>query len=144
MGVRFADFIYFFLNIPWKWKKNGLRATKLFHFHSKYSMKMRPNYFIFKEYLKMRDREWVRANPWTPLWTRHCLFYQLILESIGNKKFRLPNYLVREMRFKTWYRFYLPIFLVPGCSMYCLIWFFTSHQQSFSYIGTGLPGSNQY
>ena len=26
----------------------------------------------------------------------------------------------------------------------CLIWFFTSHQQSFSYIGTGLPGLNQY
>ena len=25
-----------------------------------------------------------------------------------------------------------------------LIWFFTSHQQSFSYIGTGLPGMNQY
>ena len=26
----------------------------------------------------------------------------------------------------------------------CLIWFFTSHQQSFSYTGTGLPGLNQY
>ena len=26
----------------------------------------------------------------------------------------------------------------------CLIWFFTSHQQSFSYIGTGLPWLNQY
>ena len=26
----------------------------------------------------------------------------------------------------------------------CLIWFFTSHQQSFSYVGTGLPGLNQY
>ena len=26
----------------------------------------------------------------------------------------------------------------------CLILFFTSHQQSFSYIGTGLPGLNQY
>ena len=25
-----------------------------------------------------------------------------------------------------------------------LIWFFTSHQQSFSYVGTGLPGLNQY
>ena len=24
----------------------------------------------------------------------------------------------------------------------CLIWFFTSHQQSFSYTGTGLPGLN--
>ena len=26
----------------------------------------------------------------------------------------------------------------------CLIWFLTSHQQSFSYVGTGLPGLNQY
>ena len=26
----------------------------------------------------------------------------------------------------------------------CLIWIFTSHQQSFSYIGAGLPGLNQY
>ena len=26
----------------------------------------------------------------------------------------------------------------------CLIWFFTSHQRSFSYIGTVLPGLNQY
>ena len=29
-------------------------------------------------------------------------------------------------------------------SFACLIWFFTSHQQSFSYKGTGLPGLNQY
>ena len=29
-------------------------------------------------------------------------------------------------------------------SFVCLIWFLTSHQQSFSYIGTGLPGLNQY
>ena len=28
--------------------------------------------------------------------------------------------------------------------MICLIWFFTSHQQSFSYIGTGILGLNQY
>ena len=27
---------------------------------------------------------------------------------------------------------------------FCLIWFFTSHQQSFSYKGMGLPGLNQY
>ena len=26
----------------------------------------------------------------------------------------------------------------------CLIWLFTSHQQSFSYVGTGLPWLNQY
>ena len=29
-------------------------------------------------------------------------------------------------------------------SFVCLIWFFTSHQQSLSYTGTGLPGLNQY
>ena len=28
--------------------------------------------------------------------------------------------------------------------IFCLIWFFTSHQQSFSFIGMGLPGLNQY
>ena len=28
--------------------------------------------------------------------------------------------------------------------LFDLIWFFTSHQQSFSFIGTGLPGLNQY
>ena len=28
--------------------------------------------------------------------------------------------------------------------LFCLIWFFTSHQQSFSYKGMGLPGQNQY
>ena len=27
---------------------------------------------------------------------------------------------------------------------FCLIWFFTFHQQSFSYIKTGFPGLNQY
>ena len=31
------------------------------------------------------------------------------------------------------------------CLFVCLfVWFFTSHQQSFSYIETGLPGLNQY
>ena len=30
------------------------------------------------------------------------------------------------------------------CLFVCLIWFFTSHQQSFSYKGTSLPGLNQY
>ena len=28
--------------------------------------------------------------------------------------------------------------------IFCLIWFFTSHQQSFSYIRTGLSGLNHY
>ena len=26
----------------------------------------------------------------------------------------------------------------------CLIWFFTFHQQFYSYVGMGLPGLNQY
>ena len=30
------------------------------------------------------------------------------------------------------------------CIFFCLICFFTSHQQSFSFLGTGLPGLNQY
>ena len=37
--------------------------------------------------------------------------------------------------------------LFPVCRVlfdFCLICFFTSHQQSFSYKGTGLPGLNQY
>ena len=34
--------------------------------------------------------------------------------------------------------------LVLVCLFVCLIRFFTSHQQSFSYKGTGLPGLNQY
>ena len=32
-GVRFAEFISFFLNIPIKIKEYGLTETKLFHFH---------------------------------------------------------------------------------------------------------------
>ena len=32
-GVRFADFISFFLNILMKMKQLGLSETKLFHFH---------------------------------------------------------------------------------------------------------------
>ena len=32
-GLRFADFISFFLNIPLNLKKFGLTETKLFHFH---------------------------------------------------------------------------------------------------------------
>ena len=37
VGVRFVDFISFFVNIPWKW--NNL-------------VSLRPNYFIFIGYLK--------------------------------------------------------------------------------------------
>ena len=33
VGVRFADFISFFLNIPWKWNNLVSYETKLFRFH---------------------------------------------------------------------------------------------------------------
>ena len=54
VGVRFTDFISFFLNIPWKW--NNL-------------VSLRPNYVIFIGYLKTGARRGgggVRVNPWTP------------------------------------------------------------------------------
>ena len=51
VGVRSADFIYFFLNIPWKWNK---------------LVSMRPNYLIFIGYLKTGGGEGGRANSWTP------------------------------------------------------------------------------
>ena len=56
VGVRFAVFISFFLNIPCKW--NNL-------------VSLRPNYFIFIGYfLKNGGRGGVRT-PWNPIWTRH-------------------------------------------------------------------------
>ena len=47
-----------------------------------------------------------------------------------------------------WVSYYVQsLLLLPLCvkvMCLCLIWFFTAHQQSFSYVGTGLPGLNQY
>ena len=37
-----------------------------------------------------------------------------------------------------------PCWIATCVCFVCLILFFTSHQQSFSYKGTGLPGLNQY
>ena len=51
-GVRFGDFISFYLNIPWKW--NNL-------------VSLRPNYFIFIGYFKTGGREGVRVSPLNPL-----------------------------------------------------------------------------
>ena len=51
LGVRFADFISYSLNIPWKW--NNL-------------VSLRPNYFIFIGYLKTGGGGGARANPLTP------------------------------------------------------------------------------
>ena len=55
-GVRFADFISFFLNIPWEW--NNL-------------VSLRPNYFIFVGYFKMGAGEGARANGLNPVWICH-------------------------------------------------------------------------
>ena len=49
--VRFADFISFFLNIPWKW--NNL-------------VSVRPYYFIFIGYLKTGARRGFERTPRTP------------------------------------------------------------------------------
>ena len=46
--VSFADFISFFLNIPWKWNNLVL---------------LRPNYFIFIGYLKARGKEGSSREP---------------------------------------------------------------------------------
>ena len=43
----------------------------------------------------------------------------------------------RYQNLMNWFM-YIIVFFV------CLIWVFTSHRQSFSYVGTGLPGLNQY
>ena len=48
VGVRFADFISFFLNMPWK--RDNLVSG-------------RPNYFIFIGYLKTRGREGGSSEP---------------------------------------------------------------------------------
>ena len=51
-GVRFADFISFFLNISGK--RNNL-------------ISLRPNYFIFIAYLKTGAGRGFKQTPWTPL-----------------------------------------------------------------------------
>ena len=85
VGVRFADFISFFLNIPWTW--NNL-------------VTLRPNYFIFIGYFKSVGREGVQAIPLNPLWFRHWIitqttptcwwaayFYFFIMCHVGNTCF---------------------------------------------------------
>ena len=66
-GVRFADFISFFLDIPWKW--NNL-------------VSLQPNYFIFIGYLKMGAGRGVLANP---LWICYCISSSLL--KLGDQKF---------------------------------------------------------
>ena len=58
VGVRFADFITFFLDIPWEF--NNL-------------VSLRPNYLIFIGYFKTGGgKGGVCSNPLSPLWIRHC------------------------------------------------------------------------
>ena len=60
VGVCFADFISFFLNLLWKW--NNLVSR-------------RQNYFIFIGYLKTGVGEaGVQANPLNPILIRHWAF----------------------------------------------------------------------
>ena len=54
-GVRFADFISFFLKYPMKMNKFGLSETKLFHFHG----------------IKKKTGGGGRANLLNPLWIRN-------------------------------------------------------------------------
>ena len=61
--ARFANFISFFLNIPWKW--NNL-------------VTVRPNYFIFVGYFKTGGREGVQANPLNPLWISHWVMLMVL------------------------------------------------------------------
>ena len=57
--------------------------------------------------------------------------------SISLAGFLLLLYTVKCLKFWTLFSFCLVV-------LFCLIWFFTSHQQFFSYKGAGLPGLNQY
>ena len=60
VGVPFADFISFILNIQWKW--NNL-------------VSLRPNYFIFIGYLKTRGGQGCSSQHLNPLWIRHWSLY---------------------------------------------------------------------
>ena len=58
--------------------------------------------------------------------------------------FPLIWYVTWRLSEKNVLTFWPPPPIGGGCVYVCLIWFFTSHQQSFCYTGTGLPGLYQY
>ena len=64
------------------------------------------------------------AYGWWPLWV--CIIIVVVVYFY--KKLYFTGYWTRDARYV----------------LFCLIWFFASHQQSFSYKGTGLPGLNKY
>ena len=50
----------------------------------------------------------------------------------------LHHYIIQDRPIKIIFLFNIVTIII------LFVWFFTSHQQSFSYKGTGLPGLNQY
>ena len=78
-GVRFADFISFFLNIQWKW--NNL-------------VSLRPNHFIFIGYLKMGGGwEGVQANILNPLWNCHWWTLDFLMHLQMQRDVWLDNFI---------------------------------------------------
>ena len=65
------------------------------------------------------------AYGWLPLWV--CIVVVVVVVYFY-KKLYFTGYWTRDTRYV----------------LFCLIWFFASHQLSFSYKGTGLPGLNKY
>ena len=80
MGIRFADFTSFFLNIPWKW--NNL-------------VSLRSNYFIFIGYLKMGGGGGGGGLEGGPLWIHHwtmALKIANILQSLNHSECNIVTY----------------------------------------------------
>ena len=103
-GGVFADYISFSLNIPWNWN----------NFHR-----------IFEN----GDGKGVRARPFNPLWIRHrWLWHFLVIpfaNFISNVQMTLKRTLLNSKPMETQCSFTI-------IRLICLIWFFMSHQQSFS------------
>ena len=89
---------------------------------------------------------WYKVNTWTTLWKvsqliSRCMYFlwypymkapwSIFITDLG------PLVQVNPFQQNG-----LPYSYQYEC--FCLIWLFTSHQQSFSYVGTGLPGLNQH
>ena len=66
------------------------------------------------------------AYGWWPLWV--CIFLVVVVVVNFYKKLYFIGYWIRDTRYV----------------LFCLMWFFASHQQSFSFVGAGLPGLNKY
>ena len=69
----------------------------------------------------------------------------------GNHMSRLISWYFKSLSDRSFRSNLISVYTICSCQSieilsvcFCLIWFFTSHQQSFSYVGTGLPRLNQY